>query len=305
MDRFAVMKTFVRAGHSRSFTRAASQLGISRSLVTRHIAHLEQRLGVTLFNRSTRGLNLTEEGSVYLQSCEKVLYDVEAAERELSQGRGVPIGTLRVTAPKSFGLAQFGDALIDFAIAQPKIKIALTLGDFTFRAYDFVDGGQDVAIRTVGINDSSVIARRIGTIQHVMCASPDYIARMGAPQNLAQLADAPCLIHTAANENDRLWTLTGPGGEVSVKVDGPYMSNSSLSLKQAVLSHLGIGLLPAYCIADEIKSGRLVQILPEYQAVPRPLLVVYPQGVAVPIKVRVFIDFMAKWFAQRPLWANT
>jgi DNA-binding transcriptional LysR family regulator len=302
MDRFAVMKTFVRAGHSKSFTRAAGQLGISRSLVTRHIAHLEQRLGVTLFNRSTRGLNLTEEGSVYLQSCERVLYDVEAAERDLSQGRGMPIGTLRVTAPKSFGLMQFGDALIDFAIAQPSIKISLTLGDFTFRAHDFVDGGQDVAIRTVGINDSSVIARRIGTIQHMMCASPDYIARMGAPENLTQLAEASCLIHTAANENDRHWTLTGPGGEVSVKVDGPYHANSSLSLKQAALSHFGIGLLPTYCIADEIKSGRLVQILPEFQAVPSPLLVVYPQGVAVPKKVRVFVDFLAKWFAQRPLW---
>jgi DNA-binding transcriptional LysR family regulator len=304
MDRFAVMKTFVRAGHSKSFTRAAGQLGISRSLVTRHIAHLEQRLGVTLFNRSTRGLNLTEEGAVYLQSCERVLYDVEAAERDLSQGRGMPIGTLRVTAPKSFGLMQFGDALIDFAIAQPTIKISLTLGDFTFRAHDFVDGGQDVAIRTVGINDSSVIARRIGTIQHMMCASPDYIARMGAPENLMQLAEASCLIHTAANENDRHWTLAGPGGEVSVKVDGPFHANSSLSLKQAVLSHLGIGLLPTYCIADEIKSGRLVQILPEFQAVPRPLLVVYPQGVAVPKKVRVFVDFLAKWFAQRPLWVG-
>ncbi|MDF2117182.1 LysR family transcriptional regulator [Roseiarcaceae bacterium H3SJ34-1] len=298
------MKTFVRAGNSRSFTRAASQLGISRSLVTRHIAHLEQRLGVTLFNRSTRGLNLTEEGGAYLQSCERILYDVEAAERDLSQGRGMPIGTLRVTAPKSFGLMQFGEALIDFAIAQPKIKISLTLGDFTFRPHDFADGGQDVAIRTVGISDSSVIARRIGTIQHVMCASPHYIARMGAPENLAQLAEAPCLTHTAANENERLWTFTGPAGDVSVKVDGPYRSNSSLSLRQAVLSHLGIGLLPAYCIADDIKSGRLVQILPEFQAVPQPLLVVYPQGIAVPVKVRVFVDFLAKWFAQRPLWAG-
>jgi DNA-binding transcriptional LysR family regulator len=89
-----------------------------------------------------------------------------------------------------------------------------------------------------------------------------------------------------------------------VKVDGPFHANSSLSLKQAVLSHLGIGLLPTYCIADEIKSGRLVQILPEFQAVPRPLLVVYPQGVAVPKKVRVFVDFLAKWFAQRPLWVG-
>ena len=304
MDRFSVMQTFVRAGHSKRFTRAAAQLGISRSLVTRHIAHLEQRLGVTLFNRSTRGLNLTEEGSVYLQSCERVLREVEAAERDLSQGRGMPIGTLNVTAPKSFGLMQFGDALIDFAIAQPKIKISLTLGDFTFRAHDFVDGGQDVAIRTVGISDSSVIARRIGTIHHVMCASPGYIARAGAPENLSQLADAPCLIHTAANKHDRHWTLTGPSGEVSVKVDGPFRSNSSLSLKQAVLSHLGIGMLPAYCIAQEMKSGQLVQVLPEFQAVPSPLLVVYPQGVAVPNKVRVFVDFLAKWFAQRPLWAG-
>ena len=298
------MQTFVRAGRCKSFSRAAGQLGISRSLVTRHIAHLERRLGVTLFNRSTRGLNLTEEGAVYLQSCERLLLDVEAAEREMSRGRGLPIGTLNVTAPKSFGLLQLGDALLDFAVAEPKIKISLTLGDFTFRAHDFVDGGHDVAIRTVDIRDSSVIARRIGTIDYLLCATPRYVSRMGAPDHASRLIDHPCLIHTGASENDRHWNFIGPAGELAVKVDGPFMSNSSLSLKRAALSDLGIALLPAYSVATEVKSGQLARILPEFQPVPGPILVVYPHGVVVPNKVRLFVDFLAKWFAQRPDWAD-
>ena len=178
MDRFLAMQTFVRAARSRSFTRTAAQLGISRSLVTRHIAALEQSLGVTLFNRSTRSVLLTEDGASYLQSCERILLDVESAERALTQGRGKPTGTLSITAPKSFGTLHLADAIIDFAKAQPDIRVSLTLGDFTFRAQDFVSSGHDVATRTVDIRDSSIIARRIGTFQFVLCATPLYIAEM-------------------------------------------------------------------------------------------------------------------------------
>ncbi|HEV2571498.1 MAG TPA: LysR family transcriptional regulator [Beijerinckiaceae bacterium] len=304
MDRFLAMQTFVRAARSRSFTRTATQLGISRSLVTRHIAALEQSLGVTLFNRSTRSVLLTEDGASYLQSCERILLDVESTERALTQGRGKPTGMLSITAPKSFGTLHLADAIIDFAKAQPDIRVSLTLGDFTFRAQDFVASGHDVAIRTVDIRDSSIIARRIGTFQFVLCATPLYIAEMGQPKDLDDLATHRCLVHSNSAEYDRRWNFTGPHGATTVKITGDYLSNSSLALRKAALAHLGIGLVPHYCVADDLASGALVEVLPAYRPQIHPILVAYPHGVAPPAKVRVFVAFLAKWFAQRPEWAQ-
>lgn len=305
MDRFLAMQTFVRAASSRSFTRTAAQLGISRSLVTRHIAALEQNLGVTLFNRSTRSIRLTEDGVSYLQSCERILLDLESSERALAQGRGKPSGTLSIAAPKSFGTMYLADAIIDFTAAQPDLRVSLTLGDFTFRAQDFVDSGHDVAIRTVDIRDSSIIARRVGTFQFVLCASPRYIAEMGQPRDIEALAAHRCLVHSNSNEYDRRWNFIGPSGAATVKINGDFLSNSSLALRKAALAHLGIGLVPHYCIAEDLASGALVQVLPAYRPLPQPILVAYPHGVAPPAKVRVFVAFLAKWFAQRPEWAQS
>lgn len=304
MDRFLAMQTFVRAAHSRSFTRTAAQLGISRSLVTRQIAFLEQNVGITLFNRSTRSVRLTEDGAAYLDACERILADLEATERGLAQGRGQPSGTLNVTAPKSFGSLHLADAIIDFAATQPDIRVSLTLGDFTFRAQDFVDSGHDVAIRTVDIRDSSIIARRIGSIQYVLCASPRYVATTDQPHDLAALGAHRCLVHSASSEYDRRWNFSGPSGSAAVKIDAAFLSNSTLALRKAALAHMGIGLLPHYAITDDLAAGTLIPVLPAYRPVPQPILVAYPHGVALPAKVRVFVAFLAKWFAQRPEWAQ-
>ena len=302
MDRFRTMQTFVRVARGGSFTIAASQLGLSRALISRHISDLEARLGVRLLNRSTRTLSLTEEGLAYVEFCERVLEEIEANERSIARAGTVPIGTLNVTASKSFGSLHLADAIIAFAKSEPGIRVSLTLGDFTFRPHDFVEGGQDVAIRTSEIRNSSVIAKRIGTFKSVLCASPEYLEKHGAPKEPGELARHACLVHLNLVSDDRHWRLKGPRGTISVKAEGPFLSNSALVLRRATLAGQGIALLPQYCVAQDLASGALVTVLPRYKPPERPILVLHPQATLVPKKVRLFVDFMARWFGSRPNW---
>ena len=156
MDRFQVVESFVRVAHGGSFTKAAMQLGLSRALISRRIMDLEARLGVRLLNRSTRSVSLTEEGSAYLVHCEQLLNDMETAEREIARSGKAPLGTIRVLAPKSFGVVCLSDAVIAFSHKHPQIRVSLSLSDFTFRPGDFVEDGFDVAIRIADIRNSSV-----------------------------------------------------------------------------------------------------------------------------------------------------
>lgn len=302
MDRFRTMQTFVRVARAGSFTTAASQLGLSRALVSRHISDLEARLGVRLLNRSTRTLNLTEAGLAYVEFCERVIEEIETNERSVARAATVPIGTLNITAPKSFGSLHLGDAILAFAKSEPRIRVSLTLDDFTFRPHDFVEGGQDVAIRTAEIRNSSVIAKRVGTFKSVLCAAPDYLERHGHPKEPGELARHACLAHLNLTSDDRHWRLKGPRGVISVKAEGPFLSNSALVLRRAALSGHGIAMLPQYCIAQDLACGALVPVLPQYKAPERPIFVLYPQATLVPKKVRLFVDFMAQWFGSRPAW---
>jgi DNA-binding transcriptional LysR family regulator len=302
MDRFRTMQTFVRVARASSFTTAASQLGLSRALVSRHISDLEARLGVRLLNRSTRTLSLTEEGLAYVEFCERVLEEIETNERSVARAGTAPIGTLNITAPKSFGSLHLADAIIAFAKSEPRIRVCLTLDDFTFRPHDFVESGQDVAIRTAEIRNSSVIVKRIGIFKSVVCASPDYLGTHGHPQEPGELARHVCLPHLYLSSDDRHWRLKGPRGIVSVKADGPFLSNSALVLRRATLAGLGIAMLPLYCVAQDLDAGTLVPVLPQYRPPERPVFVVHPQATLVPKKVRLFVDFMATWFGSRPAW---
>jgi DNA-binding transcriptional LysR family regulator len=302
MDRFRTMQTFVRVARGGSFTTAATQLGLSRALVSRHISDLEARLGVRLLNRSTRTLSLTEEGLAYVEFCERMLEEIESKERSVARAGTVPTGTLNVTAPKSFGSQHLADAIIDFAKSEPRIRVSLTLDDFTFRPHDFVEGGQDVAIRTAEIRNSSVIAKRIATFKSVLCASPDYLDKHGVPKEPGELARHACLVHLNLTSDDRHWRLKGPRGSISIKAEGPFLSNSALVLRRATLAGQGIAMLPLYCIAQDLERGALIPVLAQYKPPERPIFVLYPQATLVPKKVRLFVDFMTRWFGSRPNW---
>ena len=295
MDRFQTIESFVRVAHAGSYTKAARQLGLSRALLSRRIIELEARLGVRLLNRSTRSLSLTAEGRAYLTRCKQVLDDMEAAEREIARGVQTPLGGIRVLAPKSFGVTCLSDAMIAFSKLHKQVRVSLSLGDFSFRPADFVEEGFDLAIRIADIRDSTVLARRITTLKSLLVASPDFIGRSGSPTNVSQLSNYPCLAHLGSDEHDRVWTFAGQRGGASIRVDGSFDSNSALALRKAAIAGVGIALLPEKYIADDLASGALVRILPQYE-IKRPVTALYARSPHIPQKVRLLVSFLVQWF---------
>jgi len=299
MDRFRTMESFVRVVRAGSFTIAANQLGLSRALVSRHVSDLEQRLGVRLLNRSTRSLNLTEEGQSYLEFCEQLFRDVESKERAIIRTRTEAVGTLRLTAPKSFGVVHLSDAVVAFAGLQPKLRVSLVLEDISIRPGEFSEKGLDLALRITSAGNASFIEETITPLDWVACASPEYLAREGRPATPSDLPGHACLVHVNVLPSDHVWRFEGPNGNQSIKVTSAFMSNSALALRKAALAGLGIALVPRYVVADDLKSGLLTAVLPRYKTTARPLLAVYPRTPAVPQKLRLFIDFLKDWFAAR------
>ncbi len=299
MDRFRTMESFVRVVRAGSFSVAASQLGLSRALVSRHVGNLEARLGVRLLNRSTRSLNLTDEGRSYLSFCEQLFRQIEGTERAIVRTRSEPAGTLKMIAPKSFGSLHLADAVIAFAKAQPRLRVSLILDDVSIRAYDFVEKGFDLALRISSMRNASVIERPVAKLDWMLCASPDYLSREGRPASPADLARHACLVHVHVSANDRIWRFQGPRGSVSVKVSGAFFSNSALALRKAALAGLGITLVPRYCVAGDLAAGELVPVLPRYRAPARPLMAVFPRTDVVPQKIELFVEFLTDWMAAR------
>lgn len=302
MDRFRTMESFVRVARSGSFTLAANQLGLSRALVSRHVSDLEARLGVRLLNRSTRSLNITEEGRAYLQRCEQIFRDIEMSERAALHARAEPAGTLKLAAPKSFGSLHLADAVIAFAQEYPRVNVTLILEDVAFRrAYEFVERGLDLALRISSLRHSSLTERAIAPLDWVVCASPDYLAREGRPVAPDELAHRACLVHVNVTANDRIWRFDGPKGALGVKVSGVFFSNSALALRKAAVAGMGISLLPRYVVAGDLAAGSLVALFPRHRVAQRPLLAVFPRTGVVPQKIEVFLAFLSSWIGMRDI----
>jgi DNA-binding transcriptional LysR family regulator len=298
MDRLRTMRSFVRVMRSGSFTTAARQLGVSRALVSRHIIDLERHLGMRLLNRSTRSLTPTEEAASYLAFCEQILGELEKGERSFVQTKDKPVETVKVVAPKSFGSENLADAVLDFAESQRHIRVSLMLEDFSFRPYEFVEKGYDLALCLAAVRDSTLMSRSIVSLDWALCASPDYIMRHGKPKTPADLKSHYCLVHMNLDLNDRIWQFSRNKVRRSVKIEGHLLSNSALVLRKAALRSFGVAILPRYCVAADLAAGRLVTLLPNYKLPPRPLLAVYPRAIMVSRKINTFIAFLSRWFQQ-------
>jgi len=298
MDRFRTIDSFVRVAVAGSFSAAAKQLGMSRALVSLHVTDLEKRLGVRLLNRTTRSLTLTGAGANYLQFCQRMLAEMNEQETSITQLQKEPRGSLKVAAPKSFGTLYLSDAVVSFSAKYPDIQVSLILEDYSFRAYDFVDNGLDVAVRLGDLPDSGLIARKIATLQWVVCASSKYLGEHGEPKTPGDLGKHFCLAHVNLDPNDRAWRLHNSDHVISVKISGAFSSNSALVLRKATLAGLGIGYLPLYCIEDDLETGALRKLLPAYSPPQRPIYVVYPPAGQVPERVRTFVEYLADWFGN-------
>ena len=295
MDRFTTMATFVEVVKKASFTTAARSRGISRALVSRHIADLEAHLGVSLLTRTTRSLNLTEAGREYYQLCSRVLSEIGTQEQRISGRNREVEGPLAIIAPKWIGDLDLADAVTDFCKAHPRVTAELTLGGMNPKSYDFIDQGFDVAIHTRSIPNSRVKAKRIASIRFAVCAAPSYLERHRQPSSPKALAEQGCLVQP----NDPIWTFGKAAGKI--KVPKSFSSNSYLVLRAAVLKGLGIALLPYRMVSDDLKQGALVELLKGHAIAERPLYAAFAPGGPPPEKVHSLVTYLGDWFRKHPL----
>jgi DNA-binding transcriptional LysR family regulator len=293
MDYFKAMDSFVRVARAGSFSAAAVETGMSRAMVTKHIAALEGRVGVRLLNRTTRRVSLTEMGVQFYEFGARMLR--ELAEQELALGRlqREPAGVLRIIAPRSFGTLHLGSALAKFSAAYPDIHVTLILGDSSANDFDFASEF-DLAIRLTPIASSTIVARKIASLQWAVCASPEYLLRHGEPAQPKDLAGHNCLLH-AGNYPDRLWRFGDARRHSAIQPRGNFSTDSVIALRDAAIGGLGIALLPLYCASEALRAKQLVRILAGHPLPDSPLYVLIPDNRHVPRKVRTLIAFLAKW----------
>jgi DNA-binding transcriptional LysR family regulator len=297
MDRLKAMQSFMRVMHAGNLSMAARQLGVSRALISRQIIALEQHLGFSLLSRSTRNVAPTDAAQTYLAFCERVFRELDG-EQDFSRFRERSASTIKLVAPKSFGTLKLASAVLAFAKAKPQFAISVSLEDFSFRTNEFMERGFDIAICVSSIKDSALISRRVTSLEWVLCAAPDYVRRHGTPHSPLDLKRHACLAHLNLDLNDRVWRLDGNGKRASVRIDGPFQSNSAILLREATLQALGIAILPRYAVAADIASGALVPLLPRYRLPSRPLCAVYPRSLAGSPKIKAINAWLMRWFRE-------
>ncbi|GHH59060.1 LysR family transcriptional regulator [Kitasatospora indigofera] len=295
MDRMSLMQSFVTVARIGSFSGAAKVLNFSGSLVSRHVAELERELGVRLVNRTARSISLTEPGMRYAEFADRILKEIEAEYASISHLHDRAEGVLSVIAPKWLGSLDLGDAMAAFSIAHPRISVRFELGGLSDRTHDFLDSGFDVALHARDLRDSSVRLKKIATLPFVLCASPDYVSRHGAPAHPDDIAGHGCVVHT----DEPHWRLGRGRAATQLRIRNVvYSSNSYIALRKAAACGRGVALLPQMAVNDDLLSGRLRPVLPQFGVPERPLNAIYGPGDAVPRKVSIFLEFLTTWFAE-------
>ena len=296
-DALQEITVFAKIVGTGSLSAAARDLGISPAVVSRRLAALEARLGVRLVNRTTRSLHLTDEGAAYYETCSRVISDIEEADAAVSAGRADPRGTLRVALPASFGNQHVAPLVPRFAERYPDVQLALSLSD---RTVNVVEEGFDLAIRIADLADSSLAARKLAPNRRVVCASPAYLRRHGAPRTPEDLTKHNCL----ATDFAMNWDYRDPDGKPgSVRVAGRYACDNWEVLREWALAGLGVALKSTWDVRRHLEEGRLVSLLPGYTfATDVAIYAVYPHRRHLPAKTRAFIEFLAESFGPEPYW---
>jgi len=294
MDRFVGMAVFAKVVDSASFAAAARHFGMSPAMVSKHVQTLEDRLGVRLLNRTTRKVSPTEAGQDYYERAVRILAEMEDAETAAGDMQTSPRGQLRVTAPVSFGTHVLAPAVADYLVKYPDVSIDLSLDD---PYVDLVDKRFDLGIRFGHLENSSLIARKLFTLDIILCGSPIYLERNGTPHKPADLAKHRCLIYTHAAPL-KLWSFIDRDGKEEVaNVSGRFQANSGDVLLPPALNGCGLLLAPDYLVNDHLKAGHLVRLLPNYKTHETPVYAIYPSR-NPSAKTRTFIDFLAARFGR-------
>jgi len=299
MEEFSAIPVFVAVVEKGGFSAAARALGVSKSAVSKRINQLEKQLGVRLLYRTTRKLSLTEAGERYFEHAARALQAAAQAEDAVAQLQGDPQGTLKISAPMSFGRLHVAPLIPKLLKRYPKLQVELVMDD---RATDLVAAGFDIAIRSGKMADSTLVARKLAPLRQVLCTSPEYIALHGLPSSPAQLADHNCILFSYSSDNNT-WTLCAEGEQEEVQVAGNYRVNNSEALIEALRAGIGIGRLPTFVAGPDLKAGRLVQLFDTYQIPSQMFYAVFPERRYMPAKVRAFLDFAIENFGgDQPYW---
>ncbi len=300
IDRLTSMEVFVKAVDLGSFTAAATALGLSSQMVGKHVRLLEQRLATPLMRRSTRRQSLTDAGRLFYERCRVVLAEVASAEAVGEDVSAAPRGRLRLSAPIGFGACRLAPVLTTFIERYPEVEIALVLTD---RYVDLIDEGFDAVLRLGPITDTSLAARDLASHDQVACASPDYLAKRGAPQAPADLGGHDCLGFVNASGllySD--WRFTGQDGSSHpVRIRSRFQVNDGRVLANAAVAGAGIVLQPEAVLREHLDAGRLVPVLTDYIAPSRPMVLMFPSQRSQPPKLRALIDTIVAALAAPPV----
>ncbi|MEN8132911.1 MAG: LysR family transcriptional regulator [Pseudomonadota bacterium] len=290
MDKLQAMTVFVKIAEQGSLTAAAEALGKSLPSVVRILAALEESLQVRLFNRTTRRIALTEEGHIYLERCRKILAEIEESELVLSQDQVEPRGTITLTAPVRFGEMYVAPSVTRFLEQYRRVQVNLLLLD---RLVNLLDEGIDLAVRIAHLEDSSLIAKPVGEIRQVVCASPVLLAQSGGtPQRPEQLSDLPCVRCTSISSSS-VWHFHDNGKQLDVHVNGSFMCNQVRASVDACVTGLGFGMFFNYQVMPWVERGELEIILSDFEPTPLPLSLVYPHTRLMAMRVRTLVDWLA------------
>ncbi|HSD75693.1 MAG TPA: LysR family transcriptional regulator [Steroidobacteraceae bacterium] len=302
MENLPDIAVFVRVVDTGSFTAAAEALGISQPVVSKSVARLEERLGARLLNRTTRRLSLTEAGAELYRRSQHALKQIEDAELEVARYQTEPRGSLRASAPMSFGILHLAPVLHEFLDRFPGVSVDMSFDD---RFVDIVEEGLDLAVRIGRLQDSALIARRIAPIRQAICASPAYFARHGVPRTPEDLLNHNCLLYSFGS-TPRAWRLVAAdGSDYIMPVRGTVSMNNGLAERALALSGAGLIILPTFYVGDDLRAGRLKAVLCEWAPRDLSLHAVYPERRNLSPKVRAFVDFLAMKFGPEPYWDDT
>lgn len=300
MDRLAAIQVFAQVVAAGSFAKAAERLGLSTSAASRQVAELEAHLQTRLLNRTTRRVSLTESGRQFFERAVQLMADLAEAEQEASSAAVVPRGTIRLTTSVNFGVRHVGPAIAEFLQRHPEVRFDVSLSD---RVVDLVEEGFDLAIRIGPPGADNLVARKLGETRLVPCASPQYLAKHGAPKAPEDLAQHNCFTYEYVSPR-HVWRFRDrSGAERSVRVAGGLHSNNGDLLAEVAAQGMGIVFEPAFIVGPEVRAGRLVPLLQDFVPPPVPIYALYPSRKHLSAKVRRFVEFLVERFAQAQDWS--
>lgn len=301
MDRIGDIALFLKVLDLGSISAAARSLDLSVAVASQRLKRLERDLGVRLLHRTTRRLHATPEGAALAEQGRPLVEDLEALTGGLRQAGADITGTLRVTASASFGRQYLSPLLPEFLALHPRVKLSI---DLTDQMLDLVSAGFDLAIRIGALEDSSLVARKLATNHRLLCASPGYLRRHGTPRTPQDLAEHECVLLVGSAGRQDVWRFgDGAGGEIAVRVRGRVETNYGELVRDSAVAGMGIAVHSSWHVCEDLRAGRLVQVLPDYPIADSGIYAVMPQRRLVPPRVRAFVDFLAERFADPP-WVS-